>query len=375
MHRSGVARSVRLTNAFRARRANAMVMLLLVMLLLAVGIAAILFSRIRAEQRATTDEKAVLVQEMTGLSRPIQNKLDPAYTDANGDLLADAPGDGSKQRDPAQLVFSYVASEQNADAEKIFKPLMDSIAAATGKTIVYLPVTDSDAQLHAMHDGKLDVCAFNTGAVPMAVDAAGFVPVALLGSDSGPSTYKLLVLTATKSGVGSVESLRGKELALTEMSSNSGFKAPLVLLQKKFNLRPGFDFGIRYSLGHQQSIEGLVDGTFETIAVASDVLARAEAAGTVKPDQYRILYTSDPFPTASLGFAHDLKPELAAKIEGALMNFKFEGNATGAYFATSGQTKFVKLDYKKDFAIVRDIDDAIGYVHQLKAPPAPTTQP
>lgn len=332
----------------------------------------------RADQRAGLDDHGEMIRSMTGLARPIKNTLAAPFVDANKDLVADAPADAV---DPAEIVFTYVASDENSAAmENTFKPFTDAIAKATGKPVRYLPVNDPDTEMNALRDGRLHVCAFNTGTVPSAVDVAGFVPVALLGGESGPSTYQLKIIASTKSGLGSVESLRGRELALTDMTSNSGYKAPLVLLQKQFSMRPGFDFGIRYSMSHAQSIEGLVNGTYDAIATASDILARAEKAGIIKPADYRVLYTSEAFPTACFGFAHNLKPELADKIRTALVDFSLSDPAAAGFFGPSGQTKLVKVDYAKDFALVREIDDTIGYEHKLRTPaPAddatPTTQP
>jgi phosphonate transport system substrate-binding protein len=313
---------------------------------------------------------------MTGLARPVSNKLLPEYTDANGDLIADAPADVSKQLDPAEIVFSFIASNDNPSRAATFAPLIDALAKATGKTVRFLPVTDLDEQLMAMHDGTLHVCAFNTGAVPIAVDAAGFVPVSTLGGDAGPQTYRLKLIASKRSAARDVDHLPGAEITLTEMGANSGFKAPLVLLNQKFHLMPGRDFAIRYSGGYEQSIQGLVSGTYDIIAVPSDLLARAERSGTISSSDYNVLYTSDPFPTASFGYTHQLKPELAKKVADVLSNFSFTG-AVGEFFDASGQTKLVPVNYATDFQLVRTIDDSIGHEHKLKKPQPdePTTDP
>lgn len=307
---------------------------------------------------------------MTGLARPVSNKLLPEFTDADGDLIADVPADAAKQLDPGEIVFSYIASDQNANNAAVFQPLVDALNKATGKPVRFLPLTDLDEQLMAMHDGALHVCAFNTGAVPIAVNAAGFVPVSTLGGDNGPQTYQLKLIASNRSSVRDMNQLNGNEITLTEMGANSGFKAPLVLLNQKFGLMPGRDFAIRYSGGYQQSIEGLAKGTYDIIAVASDLLARAEKAGTISPSAYHVLYTSDPFPTASFGYTHKLKPELAKQIAGVLSNFAFTGTVS-EFFGASGQTKLVPVKYADDFKLVRTIDDSIGYEHRLRKPQPP----
>jgi phosphonate transport system substrate-binding protein len=312
---------------------------------------------------------------MTGLNRPVSNALRPGFVDANGDLIADPPGDVAQQLDPAEIVFSYIASDQNANNAIVFQPLIDALAKATGKSIRFLPLTDLDEQLAAMRDGTLHVCAFNTGAVPIAVNAAGFVPVSTLGGENGPQTYQLKLIATTRSNVRDMNQLRGNEITLTEMGANSGFKAPLVLLNQKFGLMPGRDFAIRYSGGYQQSIEGLAKGTYDIIAVASDLLSRAEKAGTISPSAYHVLYTSDPFPTACFGYTHKLKPELAKQVVEVLSGFAFTGTVS-EFFGASGQTKLVPVNYASDFGLVRTIDDSIGYEHKLRTPrPPESTDP
>lgn len=313
-----------------------------------------------------------ILSSMTGLARPVSNKLSAQYADADGDLVADPPTDAAKQVDPPTLTFSYVASAENAFNATAFAPLTEALAKATGRPVRFLPLTDVDEQIAAMHDGTLHICAFNTGAVPVAVDVAGFVPVSVLGGASGPDTYRLMLIASRRTGIADMKQIVGEEITLTEMGSNSGFKAPLVLLHQEFGLVPGRDYAIRYSGGHQQSIQGLANGTYDVIAVASDILVRAERAQTISPSAYRVLYSSDSFPTACFGYSHVLKPELARKIDAVLGEFTFTGNSLGRFFAAPAQTRLVRTRYATDFQLVRHIDDAIGYEHKLRRPqPSP----
>ena len=50
-----------------------------------------------------------------GSATPMQ--LDAAYTDADGDLIADAPKDPKQQISPDKLVFAFIASD-TADNER-----------------------------------------------------------------------------------------------------------------------------------------------------------------------------------------------------------------------------------------------------------------
>lgn len=347
------------------------VVVLAVVALAAVVTAGVWFSQIKKPVDQHQVEQDEVFQKLTLGPQRVTNTLDAAYTDADGDLLADAPKDPARFIDPPVLNFCYVAVEDSAPFRQAFADLMAHLERETGRPVKYVEFASTTEQLRALRDGELHVTGFNTGGVPIAVNACGFVPVSLLAGPDNSGFYRMQVIVRAGSPVRALSDLKGHELTLTEASSNSGYKAPLVLLRDA-GLVPGRDYGIRYSLGQDASIDGIAAGSYEAAAVASDVLKRAVAAGRIKPEQFRVIHESDEFPSAALGYAHNLKPELAASIRAALLKFDWTSTSLAAYFNNAGQTRFVPADYRKDWETVRRIDDEIGYLHRL---PEPTAQP
>lgn len=316
------------------------------------------------KERLTAERS--LSMRLSGLQSPAQNKLDARYADSDGNLLADPPSDPAQQIDPPTLSFCYLNSPDDAAYRQSMSDLMAVIARATDKQIEYLNFETPQDQMIALRDGKLHISAFSTGGVPQAVCIAGFIPVAGLGNEQGISRYEMEILVAAGSPVKAVAELRGRELTFTTRSSNSGCKAPMVLLHDNFELMPGRDYGVRYSGGHDKSIAGLVAGKFETIAVANDVLERAITKGTIKKEQFRSIYKSESFPTVAIGYASSLKPEVAQKIRQAILTFDWKGTSVEAGLGSSGHQKFVPIDYKADWRQVRRIDEAVGSHYQIK---------
>lgn len=224
---------------------------------------------------------------------------------------------------------------------------------------------DTVEQLKALRAGELHVTGLNSGTVPMAVNAAGFVPVCLVPGVKGDGVTHTRVIVRADSPIQSLDDIRGKEMVYTSPTSNSGFKAPILALMEKANLQPGVDYNIRYSQGHDQSIKGLAAKQYEVTAVASDMLERAEAAGEIKRSDYRVIYESESFPAGSLGYTHKLKPELADQIRAAMLSFDWKGTALENELA-SPTTKFVPANYKDQFALLRKIDDVTGTKHEIK---------
>lgn len=340
---------------------------------LAVAIAALALyvALVRAPAQADLKAQQELLLRLTGVTQPVSNSLAERYVDTNGDLVADAPTDPAKLRDPEVVRITYIATDEPEDFQTGFKDLVDAIAKATGRRVEYVPFRSSQEELKALRDGEVHVAGMNTGNVPLAVNVAGFVPVAAVAPDAtGDAFVRSVLIVPASSPIRSLSDLRGKALTVTDAGSNSGYRVPLGML-KAAGFLPVRDYELRYSGSHEASIEAIAAAASnpsgqaaQLAAVASDILAREIARGTIRKDQFRELATSEKFPAGTLGLAHDLKPELAEKIRSAIVGFTFKGTSLERALAPEGS--FVRVTYKDDFALVRRIDDETGNKHTLQ---------
>jgi len=323
-------------------------------------------------------EAADRILAMTGLGNPVKNVLDPRYHDADGDLVADPPADAKDEISPPVLTFCYVAVEDPERHRKAWEGFVAYLSKAVDRPVEYLAVTSSEDQVLALREGRLHVAGFNTGTVPIAVTCAGFVPVATLAGPDGKGTYRMELIVPVDSPIKAVSDLKGHELTLTETASNSGYRAPLALLKRDFGLLGGQDYKLRYSGGHEQSILGVAAKKYDAAAIANDIPPRLVARGQLQTSQYRVVYKSEAFPKAALGFAHNLKPELAAKVRKALLEYDWKGTPLAEFLAATSAadpTRFVPASYKDDWALVRQVDDSAGYKYEVKSAPAAATPP
>jgi phosphonate transport system substrate-binding protein len=295
-----------------------------------------------------------------GIDKPQKKTLDKKFTDADGDLVADAPKDPAQFVEPARLVFSYVGAEDSERQKEVWKEFIAALATATEKPVDFLIINTPDEQLEALKSGKLHLTAVNTGNVPAAVRECGFVPDVTLAESSGKIGHTMKLLVPSDSKITKPEELRGQRIAFVNRRSNSGFKAPIVLLMKDYNLKPLRDFEWLFTYSHDDSIAGIANKTYPAAPVASDMLARAEARGEIKPEQYRVISESELFPPVALGHVYNLKPELVAKINAVYKDFNWSGTGLEKEFGPSGIVKFVPADYKQQWFMIRLIDDAMG---------------
>lgn len=284
--------------------------------------------------------------------------LDPRYTDADGDLLADIPTDESKLIDPDTLVFAYTPVEDPAVYAKVWEGFLKHMEKVTGKTVQFFPVQSNAAQIEAMRAGRLHVAGFNTGSNPLAVACAGFRPFAMMARADNSFGYEMEIITYPGSGIETVEDIKGKKLAFTSETSNSGFKAPSAILKGEFDMIPGRDFEAVFSGKHDNSILGVANKDYPAASIANSVLNRMIAREVIKPEQVVSIYKSQTFPTTGYGVVYNLKPELQEKIKEAFFSFPWEGSDLAKEFEKSGEAKFIEIEHKKDWDVVRKIDAA-----------------
>jgi len=301
-----------------------------------------------------------------GLGKQVHNKLDPRFADADNDLVADPPADPKQFIDPPTLTFSYVATEDPTEYQTAFADFVKHLQTVTGKPVEYVAYSSTTDELKALRDGKLHVAGLNTGNVPVAVDVCGFVPMFKIAAADGVASYETEIIVPADSSIQTPKDLKDHELTLTEPGSNSGFKAPLVLLRSQYGLEPERDFQLRFSNSHDESIKGIASKQYQAAAVANNVLKRAVARGEISPNQYRrIFITKSSFPTACFGCVYNLKPELAAKVRQAFETFKWPGTSMEREFSKSDEGAFVPAKFKDDWSMVMMIDTQIGHEYKL----------
>lgn len=299
-------------------------------------------------------------------SAAAQFTLDSRYTDKDGDLTADTPTDASKLIDPPTLVFAYTPVEDPAVYADVWSEFIDHLSKATGKRVQFFPVQSNAAQIEAMRSGRLHVAGFNTGSNPLAVACAGFKPFAMMARADNSFGYEMEIITFPGSGIEKVEDIKGKKLAFTSQTSNSGFKAPSAILKADFNMEPGKDFEAVFSGKHDNSILGVANKDYPAASIANSVRKRMYSRDVVKPEQIKIIYTSQTFPTTGYGLVYNLKPELQQKIRDAFFSFNWDGTKLKKEFEKSGEAKFIPITFKKDWDVIRKIDAANGVSYACK---------
>ncbi|WP_299374232.1 phosphate/phosphite/phosphonate ABC transporter substrate-binding protein [uncultured Kiloniella sp.] len=292
--------------------------------------------------------------------------LDTRFCDVDGDLIADTPTDPAKQLDPDTLIFAYTPVEDPAVYKEAWSDFLAYLEEKTGKDVVFFPVQSNAAQIEAMRSGRLHIAGFNTGSNPLAVNCAGFSPFTIMAREDGSFGYEMEIITYPGSGVEKVQDLKGKALAFTSPTSNSGFKAPSAILKADFDMEKDRDFEATFSGKHDNSILGVANKDYIAASIANSVKFRMISRDVIKEDQIKTIYKSQTFPTTGYGVAYNLKPELQDKIKDAFFSFEWAGTSLEREFKKSKEGQFLPITYKKFWDVIRKIDAANNVSYSCK---------
>ncbi len=282
--------------------------------------------------------------------------LDTMYCDENKDLVADAPKDKAKWKNPSTIVFTYTPVEDPAVYQKAFAPFTEYLGKCIDKKVVFYQVQSNAAEIEAMRSGRLHVGGFSTGPTAFAVNLAGAVPFAVKGTEKEFQGYNLIFVVKKTSPYMKLADMKGKKVAHTSPSSNSGHMAPLALFPSE-GLTPDKDYKILFSGKHDQSVMGVLSGDYDGAAVASDVFHRMGTRGQIKEDDFRVIYRSQKFPTSSFAYAHDLEPELAKKMVKCFYDYRFTTDMQKNF---DGADRFFPVTFQKDWEVVRKVAEGSG---------------
>ncbi len=291
-------------------------------------------------------------------SCPHRGDLDATYCDEDRDLVADPPKDPGKLISPDPLIFTYVPVEDPAVYETAWSDFVKHLEKVTGKKAKFFGLQNYAAQIEAMRSGRLHIAAYSTGSVVYAVNLAGAVPFSIMRTPAGLSAYHVWLIAAAKNDrIKTVADLKGKRVAHVSQTSNSGHQAPVYFFSR-MGVVPGKDYQIAFSGKHDTSALGVINGDYDAAVVADTVMQRMAARNVLKASDYKVVWTSPPFPTAGFVYAHNLEPKLVERIKEAFGSFKFEGTSVGTEFKP--RVGFMPLNYARDWEPVLAVLKANG---------------
>lgn len=300
--------------------------------------------------------EAATVRSM-GLVEPTAKGLASQFTDSQGRLLADPPAAADQLQDPQTIVVAHLEGTDAENPSISWAAFEAHLADATGRKVVDRVFDNSPDDLAQFKDGSVTLVALHAADTPFLVDNYGYQPAAVLGTDVQANGNRLDIIVPTDSSINSLADLKGRTLVCTVPSSITGYRAAIALLMENQGLRPNIDYFVTWSLGQKRSILGVASKEYGAAAVSDEKLRSLIADGQLAATDYRMIYQSEVIPRTTIGWFYNLKPDLAAKIRDAILSYNPQPATQPADSDAAPALHFIAIDYKKDFQLMRQMDD------------------
>jgi len=270
---------------------------------------------------------------------------------------AGAPAAFAQQ--PQVLTIGLIPAEDSQAMIESSRQVLDALQQQLGIPVKPFVATDYNGVIEALRAKKLDVAYLGPFSYVLASSVANVEAFSVaVTKKTGQSAYKSVILARKDSGLRSVAELKGRNFAFVDPSSASGHLFPKAGLQQT-GLDPDSYFGrVLFSGSHDASILAVANKKVDAAAVADRIFASAVAKGTVRQDDFVVLWSSKPIPESPMVWRKDLDPALKDKLAKALANLKdvkwgdqgvlngFQPTSDAAYDVVRDTAKVLKLDLR-----------------------------
>ena len=272
-------------------------------------------------------------------------------------VCAGLPQHASAQ--PRALTIGLIPAEDSQAMIESSRQVLDALQQQLGMPVKPFVATDYNGVIEALRAKKLDVAYLGPFSYVLASSVAEVEAFSVaVTKKTGQSAYRSVILARKDSGLRSVAQLKGRNFAFVDPSSASGHLFPKAGLQQT-GLDPDAYFGrVVFSGSHDASILAVANKKVDAAAVADRIFNSAVAKGTVKQDDFVVLWSSRPIPESPMVWRKDLDPALKEKLARALANLKdvkwgdqgvlngFQPTSDAAYDVVRDTAKVLKLDLR-----------------------------
>ena len=272
-------------------------------------------------------------------------------------VCAGLPRHASAQ--PRALTIGLIPAEDSQAMIESSRQVLDALQQQLGMPVKPFVATDYNGVVEALRAKKLDVAYLGPFSYVLASSVAEVEAFSVaVTKKTGQSAYRSVILARKDSGLRSVAELKGRNFAFVDPSSASGHLFPKAGLQQT-GLDPDAYFGrVVFSGSHDASILAVANKKVDAAAVADRIFNSAVAKGTVKQDDFVVLWSSRPIPESPMVWRKDLDPALKEKLAKALANLKdvkwgdqgvlngFQPTSDAAYDVVRDTAKVLKLDLR-----------------------------
>ncbi len=216
--------------------------------------------------------------------------------------------------DPLRVMLIPADGGTEDGTRRDFLPLFEGITRASGIHFEVRVGQSYAAVVEGMSGGIVELAWFGPASYLQAKERGAAELLAVAEKDGGIGYYSGIFVK--KDGpIHTIADLRGRSIALGDVSSASSFVYPVAALLEN-QLDPVRDFSrVVLSGNHSSSIQALRAGQVDAAACSLLSFAKAARENSVDPEDFRLLLRTEEIPGPPLAMHPQLSPDLKAKLK------------------------------------------------------------
>lgn len=253
-----------------------------------------------------------------------------------------------------EITLAVIRTEEMSTLAKRWEFLIDYLSKTANLDINFYTTTSYASVVEAMLSGFVDVASLGPKIYIVAHEKSGgaIVPIvsytlpADMYNDKPCGCYLGALVTKAGSGMKTLESTKGKVLALVDPASTSGNALPRALFPEKIGGVELEDYWGRvfYSGSHTASARAIQAGKADAAFISLGTLRRVIISGEMKKEDFNYLWISPEIPIDVISIDKNrMKPELVKRIRNAFLDMS-KSEAGRAVLAATGWEEFAPAE-------------------------------
>jgi phosphonate transport system substrate-binding protein len=214
------------------------------------------------------------------------------------------------------------------DTRKAYEPFFEAIAQEVGADYELEVSSDYAGLAVSLASGKTDLAWMGPFGYVLAADKGGADAIATVEYDGKPVYHSIVVAPKDTKVKDYPRDAKGLRMSFAESASTSGWLIPTYLLKQE-GIDPTTYFDYSEGAAHPAQETAVATGKVD---LATDFDRNRNAmieAGTIKPEDSVIVWTSPELPNDAIAVRKGLDPELVADLKAAVLGIEHDGAENG----------------------------------------------
>lgn len=244
-----------------------------------------------------------------------------------------------------------------SDTRKAYEPFFRHIAEKLGRPYELAVTNDWAGISIALTTKQVDIAWMGPWGYVLAHNEGGAQAIATVKYQGKPSYHSIIVARPETKIANWPQDAKGLRISLADVGSTSGWLIPTHHFKSQ-GIDPKAFFQYRDGASHAAQILTVINGQVDLASDYDRNMNGFVERGTIKADQFKVVWTSEPLPNDPLVVRDGFDPALASKVQEAVLSIT---QAQAETLLPKNYTGWVSANHAS-YKLIEDAGIAVGRI-------------